>query len=137
MAESIGATRLLEIPMTHRDTSFLIRALEPGAAEDRKLRRWLEEGRTLGMSAIAGAEFLCGPLARDDVAPAAEIIGRRRDFTKEQATVAAPLLHESGRRRGSWVDCTIAGAALADGAAIATANPADFSQFEDCGLKTV
>lgn len=102
-----------------------------------KLRQWIEEGQTLGMSAVAWAEFLCGPLARRDVTLAAEIVGRRRNFTTEQAAVAARLFNESGRRRGSLVDCMIAAAALADGAAIATANPADFSRFEDLGLKMV
>ena len=123
--------------MIHLDTSFLIQALERGAAEDRKLRRWIKEGETLGMSAVAWAEFLCGPLARRDAALAAEIVGPRRDFTTEQATVAARLFNESGRRRGALVDCMIAAAALADGAAIATANPADFTLFEDFGLKMV
>jgi len=87
------------------------------------------------MSAVAWAEFLCGPLSRRDAALAAEIIGRRRDFTTEQATVATRLFDESGRRRGSLVDRMVAAAALADGAAIATANPADFTLFEDFGLK--
>lgn len=121
--------------MIHLDTSFLIRALEPGAAEDRKLRRWIEEGETLGMSAVAWAEFLCGPLARRDVALAAEIIGRRRDFTTEQATAAARLFNESGRRRGSLIDCMIAAVALDDGALIATTNEADFRRFETSGLR--
>ena len=123
--------------MIHLDTSFLIRALAPGTAEDRKLREWMEEGETLGMSTVAWAEFLCGPLARRDVALAAEIIGRRRDFTTEHATVASRLFNESGRRRGSLIDCMIAAAALVDGAPIATANTADFSRFEDFGLKLV
>ena len=121
--------------MIHLDTSFLIRALDLGAPEDRKLRGWLGEGQTLGMSTVAWAEFLCGPLARREIKLAATIIGRHRKFTAEHAAIAARLFNNSGRRRGSLIDCMIAAAALADGAPIATANAPDFRRFEDSGLK--
>ena len=49
--------------MIHLDTSFLIRALDPGSPEDLELRGWIREGETLGMSTVAWAELLCGPLA--------------------------------------------------------------------------
>ncbi len=121
--------------MIHLDTSFLIRALDPGSAEDRKLRGWIEEGETLGMSTVAWAELLCGPLAPSEMELVAEIVGQRRDFTPQHAVIAARLFNESGRRRGSWIDCMIAAAALADGASIATANVADFRRFETSGLE--
>ena len=121
--------------MIHLDTSFLIRALDPGSAEDRKLRGWMGKGETLGMSAVAWAELLCGPLAPSEMELVAEIVGQRRDFTPEHAVMAARLFNESGRRRGSWIDCMIAAAALADGASIATANVADFRRFETSGLE--
>ena len=53
--------------MIHLDTSFLIRALVLGAPEDRKLRGWIGEGKTLGMSTVAWAELLCGPLKRSEM----------------------------------------------------------------------
>ncbi len=120
--------------MIHLDTSFLIRALDPGSTEDRKLRRWIGAGETLGMSTVAWAEFLCGPLARSDIELAAEIVGEHCDFKPEHAVIAARLFNESGRRRGSLIDCMIAAAALADSAPIATANAADFHRFKDSGL---
>ena len=120
--------------MIHLDTSFLIRALVLGSPEDRKLRGWIGEGKTLGMSAVAWAELLCGPLARSEMEWAAEIVGQRHDFTPEHAVLAARLFNESGRRRGSLIDCMIAATALADGAPIATANDADFLRFKDSGL---
>ncbi len=120
--------------MIHLDTSFLIQALKLGSPEDRKLRIWIKEGETLIMSTVAWAEFLCGPLDRSEMELAAEIIGRHRDFTPEHATIAARLFNESGRRRGSLIDCMIAATALVDGAPVATANMADFRRFGDSGL---
>ena len=99
--------------MIHLDTSFLIRALDRGSPEDHKLRGWIGEGETLGMSAVAWAELLCGPLERSEMEWAAEIVGQRQDFTAEHAALAARLFNESGRRRGSLIDCMIAATALA------------------------
>ena len=121
--------------MIHLDTSFLIRALHPGSPEDRRLRSWIGEGKTLGMSTIAWAELLCGPLAPSEMEWIAEIVGQGRDFTSEHALIAARLFNASGRRRGSLIDCMIAAAALADGASIATANTADFRRFATTGLE--
>ena len=120
--------------MIHLDTSFLIRALALGSPEDRKLRGWIGEGQTLGMSTVAWAELLCGPLKRSEVEWATEIVGQRHDFTPEQAELAARLFNESGRRRGSLIDCMIAATALAAAAPIATANAADFLRFKGFGL---
>ncbi|MYN65860.1 MAG: type II toxin-antitoxin system VapC family toxin [Acidobacteria bacterium] len=49
--------------------------------------------------------------------------------------VAARLFNESGRRRGTIIDCMIGAAALADGASVATSNVAHFSRFAAAGLK--
>ena len=43
------------------DTSFLIHALAPTSPEGRALRGWVTEDIRLTVSAIAWAEFLCGP----------------------------------------------------------------------------
>ena len=120
--------------MIHLDTSYLIRALDPGSPEDRRLRGWIRDGETLGMSAVAWTEFLCGPLAPSELELAEEIVGVRREFTPDHAAIAARLFNESGRRRGSLLDCMIAASAIADGAPVATANEADFRRFEDVGL---
>ncbi|MDE0100422.1 MAG: PIN domain-containing protein [Truepera sp.] len=122
--------------MIQLDTGFLIRALNSGSPEDRKLRDWIGAGETLSMSAVAWAEFLCGPLDGSELALAAQIVGEHRDFTSDHATIAAQLFNGTGRR-GSLIDCMIAAAALADGASIATENVADFRRFEHFGLKVV
>ena len=120
--------------MIHLDTSFLIRALIRGTPEDLALRRWIKAGESLVISAVAWAEFRCGPLQPLELVAAAAIVDRHREFTRDDAETAARLYNESGRRRGSLPDCMIAAVALADGAAIATANTADFERLQEFGV---
>lgn len=120
--------------MIHLDTSFLVNALDLGSPQDRSLRRWVGDGETLAMSAVAWSEFLCGPLTRSELELAEHIVGMHREFTPHHAAIAARLFNETGRRRGSLPDCMIAASAISDGAPIATANDSDFRRFEDAGL---
>lgn len=122
--------------MIHLDTSFLIRALVRGTAEDRALRRWIAKGESLAVCSVAWAEFQCGPLTSSELAVAGAIIDGHRDFTKDNAEAAARLYNESGRRRGSLIDCMIAAAALADDAPVATANRADLVRLSQLGVTT-
>ena len=120
--------------MIHLDTSFLIRALVRGSPEDARLREWIRANEPLGMSAIAWAEFLCGPVDETVLSLASAVVARRFQFTEETATMAARLFNGSGRRRGTMIDCMIAATALVEEAAVATSNPDDFSRFEAFGL---
>lgn len=117
--------------MIHLDTGFLIRALVPGSAEDRRLRAWLREGTTLGISVIGWAEFLCGPVDAAQAELALRLIGEPVPFSAADATRAALLFNASGRRRGTFVDCLIAASALGAGAKLATSNPDDFRRFQE------
>ena len=119
------------------DTSFLIRGLIRGSPQDRMLREWVSAGEPLGMSAIAWAEFLCGPIQDQELQLATQVITERADFTEEHALAAAQLFNVSGRRRGTLVDCMIAAAALAAEAPLATENAADFRRFEASGLQVL
>ena len=121
--------------MTHLDTSFLIQALRPGTREDRKLRKWIGRGEPLVISAIAWAEFRCGPLEPEELSLAEAVVGQCRDFTRDDAEAAARLYNESGRRRGSLADCMIAAVAQADGASVATANRKDFRPLRELGVE--
>ncbi len=123
--------------MIQLDTSFLIRALVRGSAEDRRLRTWLTDTTPLGVSAIAWSEFLCGPLAPDAVELAAHVVGEAVPFTSEDAVVGARLFNVSGRRRGTLVDCMVAATAIRGNAELATTNPLDFRRFEKAGLRVV
>ena len=120
--------------MIHLDTSFLIRALVGGSPEDARLREWIRANEPLGMSAIAWAEFLCGPIDESAVQLASSVVGQRSPFTEEMATIAARLFNGSGRRRGTMIDCMIAATALAEEAVVATRNPDDFRRLQVFGL---
>lgn len=120
--------------MIHLDTSFLIRALIRGTPEDRSLRGWITNGKPLAISTIAWTEFQCGPLTSAELATVGAMIGNHPAFTKDDAETAARLFNESGRRRGSLIDCMIAAAALADDAPVATANRADFERLQALGV---
>ena len=122
-------------PVILADTSFLIRALVKGTAEDRALRRWLRQAESFSTSAIVWAEFLCGPLGQDELDLAALFVTERLEFAGEDAVVAARFFNEAGRRRGTLIDCMIAATAVRVGAALATANPTDFKRLQPLGLK--
>jgi predicted nucleic acid-binding protein len=120
--------------MIHLDTSFLVRALLAGSLEDERLRSWLSAGEPLGMSAVAWAEFLCGPVEPPGVELVARVVPDPVPFAEGEAVLAARLFNESGRRRGALADCMIAATAIRAGATLATENPKDFRRFERAGL---
>lgn len=123
--------------MIHLDTSFLIVALVRGSRQDRKLREWLRAGEPLGMSVIAWAEFLCGPVEGSHVELAVRVVPQRLPFEEQDAAFAARLFNQSGRRRGSSADCMIAATALSREARLATSNPSDFDRFVATGLAVI
>lgn len=123
--------------MIQLDTSFLIRSLVAGTVEDRRLRGWIRDRSTVGVSALAWTEFVSGPVAPQVIEIAGRLLGEPLPFTAAEATLAARLFNDSGRRRGSMMDCMIAAMALQAGDQIATANRADFKRFEKLGLAVV
>jgi predicted nucleic acid-binding protein len=123
--------------MIHLDTGFLIRALVRNSSEDIKLREWLRSNTQVGMSSIGWAEFLCGPVEKNDIALAGRIVPDRQSFTGQDAAAAARLFNISGRRRGTFVDCMIAAVALGAGASLVTTNPEDFRRLETAGLQII
>jgi predicted nucleic acid-binding protein len=120
--------------LIHLDTSFLIRAMVRGSRQDQRLHEWLRAGEGLGISAIAWSEFMCGPLEPGQVELAEAVVSAPAPFGDVEARLAARLFNDSGRRRGSMLDCMIGATALSAGAALATSNPADFQRFVGAGL---
>lgn len=134
-----GAARLFSPqgnlePVIHLDTSFLIRALVHGTAEDRALQSWIKAGTSLAMSSVGWAEFLCGPLEEAHLALVRRIVRQIAPFDEETAALAAHLFNRSGRRRGTLADCMIAASAMNANAMLASSNSADFKRFAAAGL---
>ncbi len=98
------------------------------------LRAWLNQGDPLAMSTIAWAQFLCGPVEATHIDLAATLIPERIAFEDRDASLAATLFNDTGRRRGSLADCMIAATALRGEAQLATLNRSDFNVFETAGL---
>jgi predicted nucleic acid-binding protein len=120
--------------MIHLDTNVLIQAVIPGTPADARLRFWMRRKEALHVSAIVWAEFLCGPLHPDLAALAARLTLSRVPVTEAEATLAADLFNQTGRRRSSLPDCLIAATAMIAGAALATINIADFETMVPHGL---
>jgi predicted nucleic acid-binding protein len=121
--------------MIHLDTSFLIRALVSGTAQEEQLLRWLDWPSPVSLSALAWAEFLCGLVSAEASDLARTLLGEPVPLDRAGAERAARLFNESGRRRGSLVDCLIAPTAIDAGAQLATENPGDFERFQSVGLE--
>jgi predicted nucleic acid-binding protein len=98
------------------------------------LRRWIGEGADLAVSAMVWTEFLCGPLDTSHLASATTLFGEPVPFSAEDAVPAAELFNQSGRRRGSLLDCMIAAVAIRRKAKLATANRPDFQRFHGLRL---
>lgn len=121
--------------MIHLDTSFVIRALVRGSAEDHRLRAWLRSPEIIRVSSIVWTEFLSGPVDANQMELVTDITGEPTPFLSEDAALAARLFNLAGRRRGTVMDCMIAATAIRQGAALATSNAGDFRRFEPQGLR--
>ena len=111
--------------MTHLDTSFLIRALCPGSPHERQLLVWLDGPGSVSLSAVAWAEFLCGPVSADVTAIARTLLGEPVPLGTAAAERAAQLFNQAGRRRGSLLDCLVAATAIEADAQLATDDSPD------------
>lgn len=121
--------------MIHLDTNILIDLVTAYPPQVATVKKWLQEGQILTVSAVAWSEFLNGPhtLTQKD-AVRAILQGGIRSFEEDQAEQASRLFHQTGRRRGSHADCMIAAAALCSREPVATRNISDFERFIPYGL---
>lgn len=122
----------------HLDTNYLIYYVgggDPRVIEN--VEAWLLEGRMLHISAMAWAEFQCGPLTPAENEIASGLIHAVLPVTVEMATEAGQLFQKTGRRSRSLPDCLIAATALRDGASVATVNHDDFQPFLAHGLTLI
>jgi predicted nucleic acid-binding protein len=120
--------------MVHFDTNYLIQATVAGSQAHADFRRWSVAGESLGVSAIAWAEFLCGPLDPQGETLAKQMFPLPEGFLAADAALAADLFNKTGRRSRSLADCMIASVAIRCGARLATINATDFQPFAQHGL---
>ena len=121
--------------MIHLDTNFLILALVPGSSQDLRLRNWMRDAEPIQISTVAWTEFLCGPIGADQKQFAAALFRSPEPLLPSDAFRAAELFNQSGRRRGSLIDCMIAAVCINRAAELATENRDDFRRFEPMGLR--
>jgi predicted nucleic acid-binding protein len=122
-------------PVIVLDANFLIDALAPGSPEATIVSEWMAVGESLGISAVAWGEFLCGPLTPEVEAAARELLPEVRSLDQVDAESAAQLFNLAGRRSKSFADCCIAACAIRAGASLATSNEDDFKRMVAHGLQ--
>jgi predicted nucleic acid-binding protein len=125
----------MEIQMICLDTNYLILGLVPGSAEGVELIAWARSGTPLISPMPAWYEFLCGPVTPVQVKAKEALLKQIVPFESPQATTAAQLLNQAGRKRALRVDAMIAATALVSGARLATNNQKDFALFVPLGLQ--
>jgi predicted nucleic acid-binding protein len=114
--------------MIHLDTSVLVDALTGGRRTAPELRRVVERGERIAISALTLYEWLRGPrdeteLAdQEDLFPAEQAVA----FGPLEAARAAQLYRSVSRARGREFDLCVAACALVHGATLWTLNPGDF-----------
>lgn len=123
--------------MIHLDTNFLIDALVPGSDQDELMESWLSGGESLGISAVAWGEFLCGPLSPATEALARQLLPNAEALERVDAEMAAKLFNLTGRRAKSYADCCIAAVAMRSESKLATSNTGDFTPMVPHGLVLV
>jgi predicted nucleic acid-binding protein len=120
----------------HLDANAMV-ALADSAGEVWTLAmEQIQAGALPETSAVAWHEFVRRTLPGEERLRIERLLdGRVVAVTRSTAELAAMLFNATGRRRASTADCFIAAAAIEMGAALVTANVADFQRFEEHGLQ--
>jgi predicted nucleic acid-binding protein len=120
----------------HLDTNYLVYfAAGSHTQVSANVMNWIAGNRGLYVSAMAWAEFQCGPLSMRDVEAAEDMIHGVLPVSEGQAKRAGWLFQMTGRRSRSLPDCLIAACAMEHDALLATANREDFERFVEFGLR--
>ena len=120
--------------MVHCDTNFVIQATVAGSPAHAQFTAWAAAGEAANVSAIAWAEFLCGPMDATAEALARQIFPHPEPFLPADAALAARLFNQTGRRSRTLADCMIAAVAIRCGTKLATLNAGDFQPLTRHGL---
>src|ERR1039458_7780849 len=84
--------------MVHLDTNYLIQATVAGSPAHAGFRMWSAAGESLGVSAVAWAEYLCGPLDPQGAAFAKQMFPLPESFLAGDAVLAAELFNKTGKK---------------------------------------
>jgi len=120
------------VALIHLDANYVIAAFRRHDLASEL--RHTAAGDPINISAIAWAEFLCGPIAGNEELYARALVDKVESLGETDAQFAARLFNQTGRRLRSLPDCLIAAVAMRCGALLATINVADFRRFERFGL---
>lgn len=124
--------------LVHLDTNYLIAyAGESSADVVACVEGWIVKDQKFCCSAMAWAEFLCGPVLPEEIAAMETLLHSVLPVTPELAAEGARLFRETGRRSRSLPDCIIAATAMAVRQPLATLNRDDFAPFLPHGLELV
>lgn len=123
------------MPTIHLDTNILIAVGAPESPLRIELQRWLSQNFSVAVSAMAWAEFKCGPASPELIeAWRVLLVDRVVPIDQTLAELAATLFNQTGRRSRSLPDCLVAATAIHLDAQLATLNRSDFDLFVKFGL---
>ena len=74
--------------MIHLDTNYLVGTVKVGTPQATQVDAWERAGEVCRVSAMAWAEFLCGPLSPSHLTAAAALIGPPLPVTADDAAAA-------------------------------------------------
>ena len=122
--------------MIHLDTSLLVDALTGPRRSASDLRRVIEQGERVAISALVLYEWLRGPRSEAELEDQRELFpdDQAVAFGAREAAVAAGLYRAVPRARDREFDLAVAACALSHEASIWTLNPADFRDIVGLAL---
>ena len=114
--------------MIHLDTSILVDALSGSRRSARALRKTIERGERVTLSALVLYEWRRGPRVPEELTAQEALFPNESSvaFGWQEAALAAELYRGIARPRGREIDLAIAACALAHGAEFWTLDPQDF-----------
>jgi len=117
--------------VVHLDTSALVDALTGARRSAPALRRAIERGERIHLSAIVLYEWLRGPRRAVELTDQEALFPREAavTFGPAEASHAARLYAQVKRPRGREVDLAIAASAIVHGASLWTLNHEDFADI--------